>query len=544
MPDKKTFRVPLPKTGLEFTGERCTTLVEGEVLHEHLHRYFFALQFCQGKDVLDIASGEGYGAALLASIAATVTGVDVAPEAVRHATENYVASNLTFLRGVATNVPVEDSAADVVVSFETLEHMSEQEQFLREIKRVLRPGGVLVMSTPDREFFATWLPNPFHLKELNRASFRQLIDGYFRNAAYLIQTSLTGSVIASDGNETPNENGAGTPERPAEYRPYQGFRHVQDNLFESAPTLPSGMYMLCVASDELLPEMRTGSFEDREFQRELYAERERSRAEMARRDADFEKLSRENNTISDLAVARETELSRQREEILRCKDEADRLRKDNSARRAREIEHEAELLRKRHECNRLEGKLASLQEIHQRQTERLVREGIACRTETRNLSLENSALRTRGTDLETALGQSGNELLRARAEAHNLTIECDSQRREIADLRVGITTIEHSWSWRVTAPLRWAGILPARIWTRRAASDVYDAGLPLHGKTVSPAGREWQNSGRVLGVALQSPVRRAVLSQPFSGRRYSGEESVGTLSCLGLGPRARSTSAV
>src|SRR5258708_39818320 len=91
LPEKKTFRVPLPKTLLEFTGERFTTLVEGEIRHEHLHRYFFALQFCAGKSILDIASGEGYGSALLATVASRVTGVDISDEAIGHAKENYQA---------------------------------------------------------------------------------------------------------------------------------------------------------------------------------------------------------------------------------------------------------------------------------------------------------------------------------------------------------------------------------------------------------------------------------------------------------------------
>src|SRR5262249_16303052 len=151
---------------LEFTGERFTTLVQGEIRHEHLHRYFFALQFCAGKSVLDVASGEGYGSALLATVASRVIGVDAAHDAIRHATENYFDHNLSFQCGQAAQLPVGTASIEVVVSFETLEHLCEQEQFLCEIKRVLRPGGLLVMSTPDHEFFATSPPNPFHLREL------------------------------------------------------------------------------------------------------------------------------------------------------------------------------------------------------------------------------------------------------------------------------------------------------------------------------------------------------------------------------------------
>jgi ubiquinone/menaquinone biosynthesis C-methylase UbiE len=114
LPGKKTFRVPLPKTGLEFTGKRFTTLVESEIRHEQVHRYFFALQFCAGKSVPDIASGESYGGALLVTVASRVTGVDVSDDAIRHATENYPAHNLSFHRGEATNVPFAASSIDVV----------------------------------------------------------------------------------------------------------------------------------------------------------------------------------------------------------------------------------------------------------------------------------------------------------------------------------------------------------------------------------------------------------------------------------------------
>jgi ubiquinone/menaquinone biosynthesis C-methylase UbiE len=182
---KKTLYVPLPKTDLEFNVERVTTPTQGEIRNEHLHRYFFALQFCAGKRVLDIASGEGYGSALLATVASEVIGVDVAEEAVRHAAENYSTHNLSFLHGDARRIPVDDASIEIVVSFETLEHLSEHEEFLREIKRVLRPGGLLVLSTPDRDFFASWPPNPFHLKELTEAGFRDLIGEHFKNSGFL-----------------------------------------------------------------------------------------------------------------------------------------------------------------------------------------------------------------------------------------------------------------------------------------------------------------------------------------------------------------------
>ena len=83
MSNRNTFRFPVPDEVLEFNGERFTTAVDGEIRHEHFHRYLFALQFCKGKSVLDVASGEGYGSALLATVAADAAWVETFLELVR-----------------------------------------------------------------------------------------------------------------------------------------------------------------------------------------------------------------------------------------------------------------------------------------------------------------------------------------------------------------------------------------------------------------------------------------------------------------------------
>ena len=89
----------IDKQSLPWTGERYLTEIHGSIELEHLHRYLFARQFSLGKRVLDIASGEGYGSALLAQSAANVIGVDIAAEAVAHAKVKYQADNLEFKIG-------------------------------------------------------------------------------------------------------------------------------------------------------------------------------------------------------------------------------------------------------------------------------------------------------------------------------------------------------------------------------------------------------------------------------------------------------------
>lgn len=142
------FRHELPEKPLEFTGERWTTAARGQIEIEHLHRYLLARDFARGKDVLDIACGEGYGTALLAQVAHRVIGVDIDRPTVAHAATQYVRANLHYVTGDARGIPLASASVDLVVSFETLEHFAEQEMFLAEVRRVLRPGGLLVISTP------------------------------------------------------------------------------------------------------------------------------------------------------------------------------------------------------------------------------------------------------------------------------------------------------------------------------------------------------------------------------------------------------------
>lgn len=183
--------------GMEFTGERYVPGVRGQIQFEHLHRYMLAIRYAAGRDVLDIACGEGYGAAALARSARSVLGVDIAEEAVTHAKGRYEADNLRFVQGSLSAIPSEDASSDLIVCLETLEHISDHERALQELHRVLRPDGMLLISTPNREAKdGAWHDkNPYHQKELSEAEFRDLLASRFRNVAVLEQRFLHGSVI-------------------------------------------------------------------------------------------------------------------------------------------------------------------------------------------------------------------------------------------------------------------------------------------------------------------------------------------------------------
>jgi 2-polyprenyl-3-methyl-5-hydroxy-6-metoxy-1,4-benzoquinol methylase len=107
---------------LDFTGERMTAGHVGQVEFEHLHRYFFAREFCRDKDVLDVAAGEGYGSAYLGQIARSVVGVELSAKAVEHANASYKRDNVSFHQGDARHLTLPDASFDVVTSFETIEH--------------------------------------------------------------------------------------------------------------------------------------------------------------------------------------------------------------------------------------------------------------------------------------------------------------------------------------------------------------------------------------------------------------------------------------
>src|ERR1700722_4840339 len=96
---------PKPSTSLPFTGERLTTTYGGQTEIEHLHRYLMAREWCRDKDVLDVESGEGYWTALLAQVARSAVGVEIARDAVDHANRAYKAENLRFLLGDARSLP-------------------------------------------------------------------------------------------------------------------------------------------------------------------------------------------------------------------------------------------------------------------------------------------------------------------------------------------------------------------------------------------------------------------------------------------------------
>lgn len=193
---------------LEFTGERFVPGAAGEIWYEHWHRYHFAAGQVAGRDVLDVACGEGYGSALLARNARRVTGADIAQAVVDHARARYASiGNLEFRQADCTALPFPDACFDAVVSFETIEHVAAQEAFLDEVRRVLRPGGLVVLSCPNKVEYTDkrGVTNEFHVRELYRDELAALLAPRFPHTAWYGQRPGFYSVVWPEQGEARGE---------------------------------------------------------------------------------------------------------------------------------------------------------------------------------------------------------------------------------------------------------------------------------------------------------------------------------------------------
>jgi SAM-dependent methyltransferase len=152
---------------------------ESGILAYHRKRYEFARRFCAGADVLDAGCGTGYGAALLAESAGRVVGVDLDAEAIAYARRRYPGPNVEFVEADLLELELPDASFDAVCSFETIEHVTDRERYLAQIRRVLRPGGVFIVSTPRVDRTTERPRNPHHTVEFSRADFEALLRRFF-----------------------------------------------------------------------------------------------------------------------------------------------------------------------------------------------------------------------------------------------------------------------------------------------------------------------------------------------------------------------------
>ena len=195
----------MPSESLEFTGERFTPECVREMRYEHWHRYAFAFGLASGRRVLDAACGEGYGSAMLSRIAKEVTGVDISEQAVQHASQRYQQDGLRFVVADCTDPAVlPEGPFDLIVSFETLEHVHEQSRMLRAFADRLSEDGILLVSSPDKLNYSDRrnYRNEYHVCELYRDELESLLGGHFPATRLYAQKLLFQSALWSlDGRQ-------------------------------------------------------------------------------------------------------------------------------------------------------------------------------------------------------------------------------------------------------------------------------------------------------------------------------------------------------
>ena len=173
------------------TGERMIPELSCAITFwEHVYRYRFAKRFVPLRRVLDIACGEGYGTASLAAAGAKhVIGIDICKEACERARRKY---NVDARVGNAENIPMANCSVDLVVSFETVEHLARPHLFIQECARVLTSGGMLVISTPNRLVYNTGSQhNIFHKNEMDYMEFQRFLNVAFTNVRFFSQCPVS-----------------------------------------------------------------------------------------------------------------------------------------------------------------------------------------------------------------------------------------------------------------------------------------------------------------------------------------------------------------
>ncbi|MFV8325987.1 class I SAM-dependent methyltransferase [Flavobacterium sp. ZS1P14] len=229
----------------KWTGERLETFVQSRDTIDHLHRYAIVLNYIKNKIVLDIASGEGYGSNIMSHVASFVYGVDIDNTIIKEAKLKYKKENLEFITGSASQIPLEDRSVDVVVSFETIEHHDKHDEMMAEIKRVLKPKGLLIISTPDKLYYSDErnFNNEFHIKELYKQEFTDLISKNFSEIQLLTQKYSNGNSLIQDERE------------------HNDLQVFSGNYKEIMDIIISPLYLIAIASEDVFEKQKLTVFD-------------------------------------------------------------------------------------------------------------------------------------------------------------------------------------------------------------------------------------------------------------------------------------------
>jgi len=166
-----------------------------QALESELARYRFAGSLVSGKVVLDVACDSGHGAAhLLKSGARRVVGVDVSERALDYTRQQSLRQGINFIRAEASRLPFKEGSFQVIVSFETLEHLSASDEFLSEVVRNLSPSGLFILSTLNRRVFSPFFRSsyfPLHKKEYALGELVALLNRFFESIDFFGQELIS-----------------------------------------------------------------------------------------------------------------------------------------------------------------------------------------------------------------------------------------------------------------------------------------------------------------------------------------------------------------
>lgn len=214
---------------------------------EHLHRYAIVENYIKNKIVMDIACGEGYGSNIIKNNAKFVYGIDLDKNTIEHAKVKYKASNLKFLSGSTSKIPLENNSIEIAISFETIEHHNEHQEMMQEIKRVLKSNGIIIISTPDKLYYSDKrnFNNKFHIRELYKTDFKNLISNHFKNIQIVKQFFINKTSYISNESVKPKF--------------YKG-NYNKTNTTEIDP-----LYLIAVASDDIFKQLPESLFDGSEI---------------------------------------------------------------------------------------------------------------------------------------------------------------------------------------------------------------------------------------------------------------------------------------
>ena len=173
----------ITKTGERIIPEDIETCAEYLLYLRHLFAYEFARNILPKNSlVLEVGCGEGYGSNLLSQYVEKVVGLDIDDKTIKHASNKYSSENCIFKTYNGIKIPYKDNTFDAVVSFQVIEHIQDDENYVSEILRVLKQASPFILTTPNREYRLEpgqrpW--NRFHVREYSSHSLKELLDKMF-----------------------------------------------------------------------------------------------------------------------------------------------------------------------------------------------------------------------------------------------------------------------------------------------------------------------------------------------------------------------------